>query len=176
MTVDTAGFSGSNTSHLVLDPSHHMVTLSSNDALASISLGVITRSLAEQGYIDAHIYTDVHLLPEVAALVTSDVLISFPSDVSLIVPAANVSTTPTEANALIIVEGNAAGAQFTTAGAIELIAVALDGTVHQYDFNFQGDAGILDFEFTAPNGTSDTSLAWGADFLKLHTDSSIMFA
>ena len=176
MTVDTAGLSGSNTSHLVLDPSHHMVTLNSNDALASISLGVITRSLAEQGYIDAHVYTDVHLLPEVVASLTADFAVFFPSDVSSIVPEGNVSTTPNDANASITFVGDAAGAQFTTAGAIELIAVALDGTVHKYDLNFQGDAGIIDFEFVAPNGTSDTSLAWGADFLKLHTDSSIMFA
>jgi len=173
MIVNTDSLSGSNSSDLVLDPSHHTVILNSTDPLASISLGVITRSLAEQGYIDAHVYTDVHLLPQIAASLTTDVAISFPSDVSLNVPAANVSTTPTDANSSVTVEGSAAGAQFQTAGSVELIAVALDGTAHQYDFDFQGDAGILDFEFAAPNGTSDTSLAWAADSLTVHSASSI---
>ena len=54
MTVDTAGLSDSNSSHLVLDPSHHMVVLNSNDALKSISLGVITRS-RHRG-ISTHMY------------------------------------------------------------------------------------------------------------------------
>lgn len=89
-----------------------MVVLNSNDALESISLGVITRSLAEQGYIDAHVYTDVHLLPEVVASLTADFAVFFPSDVSLIVPEGNVSTTPNDANASITFVGDAAGAQF----------------------------------------------------------------
>jgi hypothetical protein len=173
MIVNTDGLSGANSSDLVLDPSHHTVILNSTDPLASISLGIITHSLAAQGYIDAHAYTDVHLLPEIAASLSADFAISFPSDVSLNVPAADVRTTPTDANASITVEGNAAGAQFTTTGSVELIALALNGTTHQYDFDFQGDAGILDFEFAAPNGTSDTSLAWAADSLTLHTASNI---
>src|SRR4051794_37748709 len=108
MIVNTDGLPGSNSSDIVLDPSHHAVILNSGDPLASIYLGVITHSLAEQGYIDSHVYTDVHLLPQIAASLAVDVAISFQSDVSLNVPAANVSTTPTDANASVTVEGNAA--------------------------------------------------------------------
>jgi len=172
MIVNIDGLPASNSSDLVLDSSHHTVILNSTDPLASISLGVITHSLAAQGYIDANVYTNVRLLPETAASLAVDVAISFPPDISLNIPA-DVRTTPNDAGASVTVEGNAAGAQFTTAGSVMLIASALDGTTHQYDFDFQGDAGMLDFAFAAPNGTSDTSLAWAAESLTLHTGSRI---
>jgi hypothetical protein len=176
LIVDVNNWSELNGSNLVLDPFHHKITLNTNDVLASISFAISARSFAEEGYIDAQVHTDVHLLPEVAASLTADVLISFSSDVSLNVPEATVSTTPTDANAAITVEGTAAGAQLTTAGHVELYLVTLDGRSHHYDVDFQGDKGILDFEFAAANGTSDTFLVWAADSLKLHTESSIMFA
>ena len=176
MIVDVNNWFGLNGSDLVLDPFHHNIILNSNDVLTSISFSISLHSLAEEGYIDAQVHTDAYLLPEVTALLTADISISFPSDISLNVPEATVSTTPTDANATITVESTAAGAQLTTAGHIDLIAVTLDGGIHHYDVDFQGDEGILDFEFAAPNGTSDTSLVWAADSLKLHTESSIMFA
>jgi hypothetical protein len=175
LIVDVNNWSGLGSSDLVLGPSHHKIILNSNDALASISFGISARSLAEEGYIDTQVHTDVHLLPEVVASLTADISISFPSDISLNVPEAIVSTTPTEANAAITVEGTAAGAQLTTTGHIDLFAITLDGGTHHYDLDFQGDAGILEFEFVAVNGTSDTFLVWATDSLKLHTESS-MFA
>jgi hypothetical protein len=173
LVINMSDRSGSHGSDLILDPSHHKIILSNNDFVASISFAISARSLADEGFIDAQVYTNVQLLPEVAASLTADISVSFTSDVSLAAQA-SVSTTPTDANTEITVEGNAAGAQLTTAGHIELIATTFDGKSHIYGVDFQGDAGILDFEFAAPNGTSNTSLAWAAEFLNLHTGSSIM--
>jgi hypothetical protein len=164
-----------NGSDLVLDSFHHTITLNSNDYLTSISLAISTSSVAMEGYINAQVYTETSLLPVVTASLTADLSLSFPSDVSLNVPGAVVSTTPNDANVIYTVEGTAAGAQLTTTGHINLVAVTADGASHTYGVDFQGNQGILDFEFMAPNGTTDTYLAWAADSLTLHTASDLMF-
>ena len=79
MTVNTAGLSDSNSSHLVLDPSHRMVVLNSNDALKSIRFGVITVPWRSRD-ISTHMYIlTCILLPEVVASLTADFAVFFPS-------------------------------------------------------------------------------------------------